>query len=372
MKLWRCSLSWLLIMMLLAPIGLAERTVDEIIAQMTIEQKVYQMFMVKPEAITGASNVTRAGDATKAALEQYPVGGLIYFAANLETIDQTSDMLHNTQQYASEIGMPGLFLGVDEEGGVVARCASKLGTAKFPSMMNYAKDKEPEAVYDAYAAIGKDLSTLGFNLDFAPVADVITNKNNTEIGNRAFGTDPEFVAARVQQAAKGLRDQGLVAVLKHFPGHGNTSVDSHYATSTTNRTLDQMRELELIPFEAGIEAGAPMVLISHLTATAIDDSAPASLNGAIVDGILRNELGFTGVVITDALNMKAISAEYSPEQVAKMAVSAGVDILLMPEKFQATSQALIELVKSGEISEARLDQSVMRILSLKMRSNLLR
>ncbi len=343
-----------------------EKRVDEMMEGMTVSQKVYQMFIVDPESLTGVTNVTQAGDKTEKALRQYPVGGLIYFSANLKSREQTTKMILNTQGYADQIGMPRLFMSVDEEGGAVARCASKLSTTKFPPMMTLANEGNPQRAYDAYKTIASDIGQFGFNLDFAPVADVITNPDNTEIGNRAFGSDAQTVAKFVEQAVMGLQDNGVMAAVKHFPGHGNTSVNSHDATSTTDRTLDEMRSCELIPFAAGIEAGADMVLVSHLTALGVDDTAPASLNRTIITEVLREELGFDGLVITDGLRMKAISDHYTPKQIARMAVDAGVDILLLPQNFRETAAALIELVKSGEITEQRIDQSVRRILTAKL------
>ena len=354
-----------------APMAKTPRTAEEYLAQMTLEQKVYQMFLITPEALTGVDVATRGGDATKAALEQYPVGGLIYFAANLVSREQTTEMIGNTKGFAQELGMPGLFVAVDEEGGPVARVAGKLGTTKFPAMMKLAAAGDPEKIYDAYKTIAHDIAQFGFNVDFAPVADVITNANNTEIGDRAFGTDAVTVSKMVPEAIKGLQDNGIIAAVKHFPGHGNTSVDSHYATTTTGRTLEQMRQLELIPFEAGIAAGAKMVLVSHLTATAIDDRSPASLSEKIITGILRDELGFEGIVITDALRMQAVASHYSPEEIAENAMKAGVDILLMPADFQKTSAALIGLVDGGEIPESRIDESVLRILRAKAEMGIL-
>lgn len=340
--------------------------VDQIMEGMSLEQKVYQMFIVEPESLTGVANVTQAGETTLKSLKRYPVGGLIYFSANLKDREQTTQMLLGTQGFAEQIGMPRLFLSVDEEGGAVARCASKLGTTKFPPMMTLAKEGDPQRAYDAYKTIAKDIGQFGFNLDFAPVADVITNEKNTEIGNRAFGTDADTVAQFVEQAVMGLQDNGVVAAVKHFPGHGNTDVNSHDATSITSRTLEEMRGCELIPFQAGIDAGTDMVLVSHLTALGVDDSAPASLNRAIITDLLRTEMGYDGLVVTDGLRMKAIADHYSPKQVAQMAVNAGVDMLLLPADFKATSAALIELVKSGEISEQRIDESVRRILTVKV------
>ena len=351
--------------------SLAEDHVEQLLSGMTVEQKVYQMFIVAPETLENVSPTTAATKKTAAALESYPVGGIIYFAANLKSPKQAHTMLADVQQLAKDAGMPGLLLGVDEEGGTVARCASKLGTTKFPPMMTLAKNNDPQLIYEAYQTIANDISGIGFNLDFAPVADVVTSTKNTEIGNRAFGTDAQTVSAMVEAAVKGLGDQGVGSVTKHFPGHGASVTNTHSDRSEVKRTLEELRELELIPFAKAIEAGTDMILLSHLTPTNIDDSAPSSLNRTIVTDLLRGEMGYAGIAITDALRMQAITRYHTSEQVVELGIEAGIDIFLLPANFKKASAHLIKMVKDGQISEARIDESVRRILSLKSRLALL-
>lgn len=340
---------------------------SQLLSEMTLEQKVYQLFVVTPEMLTGAKVATLGGDMTREALKQYPVGGIVYFSQNLVDRDQTALMIENTLKFAGEMGMPGLFIAVDEEGGTVARVAGKLGTTKFPNMGAIGKTGDTDQAYQVGATIAGDIAQFGFNLDYAPVADVLIESTNTEIGNRSFGTDPELVGDMVSAVVRGLQDNGVIATLKHFPGHGSTTTNSHYATSITKRTLEQMRQCEFIPFIAGIEAGAEIVMISHLTAVNVDDSAPASLNRTIITDILRGELGYDGLVTTDALRMNAISDNYTSAEACLMAVEAGVDMLLMPSNFKSGAQAILDAVESGELDEARIDESVTRILKVKLK-----
>lgn len=339
---------------------------QEILDTMTLEQKLYQMMFVRPEDLTNVSQAVRAGDATKAALEAQPVGGIIYFAQNFQNTDQTTTMLDNTQTYARSAGanIP-LFLGVDEEGGTVARVASTLGTTKFDDMAEYGKQNDSQQAYEIGKTLATDISGLGFNVDFAPVADVLSNENNTEIGARAFGSDPDVVSNMVRNEVKGLQENGVMATLKHFPGHGSTESNSHEGTSISTRTLEELRACDLKPFEAGIEQGAAFVLASHMTDENLD-SVPCSLSKKVITDLLRDELGYDGIVITDGLDMGAITDNYSNGDAAIMAVQAGADMLLCPPSISDAFDALSKAVADGEITEQRIDESVMRILSAKL------
>jgi len=237
--------------------------VEEILANMSLSDMVYQMMFVTPESITGMGTVVQAGDKTKEAIKKYPVGGLIYFTNNFENRKQTIDMIQKTQEYSA---IP-LFIGVDEEGGIVSRLGKKteMGTTKHPPMQTIGETGNPEKAYEIGKTLATDLKELGFNVDFAPDADVLVNEDNTEIGTRSFGSDPELVATMVQSLVKGLEENGVSSTLKHFPGHGSTYVNSHTGYSESKRTIDELKECELIPFISGIEAGADFVMISHMT-----------------------------------------------------------------------------------------------------------
>jgi len=342
----------------------------EIVAQMSLDAKIYQMIFTTPESITGVSVVVQAGEATKDALAAYPVGGIIYFAHNIENREQVIDMIQNSQSFSK---IP-LFIGVDEEGGRVARISGNpdMGFDKIPPMAHLgASGNSSEAL-----AVGKKLASiiggLGFNVDFAPVADIITNPNNTEIGDRSFGDDPNVAANMVEQVVVGLQDGGVSAMLKHFPGHGSTQANSHNGYSESRRTLEEMRETEFLPFLAGINAGADFVLMSHMSAVNIDSDVPASLSKKIVTDILKTELGFSGLVITDSLSMGAVTNRYSSGEAAVMAVEAGVDVLLIPANLSGAFSGVKEAVANGRISEKRIDESVIKIISLKIKRGIMK
>jgi beta-N-acetylhexosaminidase len=336
-----------------------------LLQSMTLEEKLCQMLFVTPEALTGYTRVTQSGDATKEALEQWPVGGIIYFSTNLVTVDQTTEMLANIQSFSQELTGRGLFLGVDEEGGSVARVADSLGTTSFDDMSVYGAAGDTEAVYNIGATQASELTALGFNVNFSPVADVLTNEENTVVQDRSFGSDPDLVSSMVTQVVKGLTDGGMLCAPKHFPGHGSTGTDTHDGYASSDRTLTDLENCDLKPFEAAIEAGAPMIMVGHMTMTEIDPDNPASLSSTIVTGILRDQLGYDGIIITDALNMSAITDHYTNAEAAVQAVSAGCDMLLCVSNVSSVVNALTEAVENGTIAESSIDDSVIRILAAK-------
>lgn len=341
-----------------------DTNIEEIIKDMSLEEKVYQMMFVTPESITGIGQVIAAGETTKNALEKYPVGGIIYFSQNLQDREQVSTMLKNSQSYSK---IP-IFTGVDEEGGRVARLGSNpdMGVTKFDSMKEIAETGDKGKAYEVGATLGKELRELGFNVDFAPVADIIVNKNNTEIGDRSFGSDPQKAGEMVAEVVKGLRDNGVAAVVKHFPGHGSTESNSHTGYSESVRTLEQLREEDFVPFKMGIEAGTDFTMISHATFTNVTkEKCPASLSKEIISDLLINELGFKGIVITDAFNMGAITDSYSMRDASVKAVEAGVDMILMPNGLREAVGGITEAVENGKISEERINESVRKILTVK-------
>lgn len=333
--------------------------------QMTLEEKVCQMFIVTPEQLTGIYPTTAAGETTKNAIEEYKVGGIIYFADNLVSVPQTRSMLENVQQYAKDSCGVGMFTAIDEEGGTVARAAQKLGTTSFYNMAYYGESNDAGTGYNIGYTIGSDLHSLGFNLDFAPVADVNINPYN-ELGNRIFSDNPSIVANMATSVATGLQDAGVCATLKHFPGlgaeDGNTHEDSFVRI---DRTIDQLRENEFIPFRTGIEAGVDFIMVSHQIVSGFEDNLPADLSYTAVTEYLRDELGFDGIAVTDAQQMNTISNVYSSGEAAVMSVQAGIDIILMPENLQEAVDAVCDAVENGEISEDRIDESVTRILNQK-------
>ena len=352
-----------------APVTAADGDIAARVSKMTLHQKICQMCIVTPEGLTGYDLVTQAGDATKSSLEEYPVGGLIYFSANFEDVQQTKDMINGVQQYNTTVSDIPLFISVDEEGGVVARCADELGTTSFKPMYEY-RDQGADTAYNNAKTIASDIKGLGFNLDFAPVADTWSNPSNEVIGTRAYSDDFSQTAELVSSAVRGFEDGGVACTLKHFPGHGDTAEDSHYGTATSAKTLEQLDKEEYQAFRSGIASGADMVMVGHITMTGVDN-IPASLSPTMINGELRGKLGFNGLVITDSLAMGAITDNYSSAEAAVKVVEAGGDILLMPYDLGEAVSGLEEAVKNGEISEERIDQSVTRILEVKKKRGLI-
>lgn len=342
-------------------------TVEALLSEMTLEEKVYQMFIVTPEQLTGASKVTAAGNLTKQKLQQYPVGGLVYFSANLVSRNQTKTMLTKVQKYANEIEGVDLFLCVDEEGGRVARVANNKAF-RVENVGPMAKVSSEEEAYNCGETIGAYLSELGFNVDFAPDADVLTKSGSVVIGDRSFGSDAGLVTKYAVAYSNGLHAHGIMSTFKHFPGHGATEADTHEGYAYTNATYEELMATELQPFSAAQMCGVDLVMVAHISApNVVGDDTPCSLSEKMITGILRTNLGYDGLVITDAMNMGAIAKNYDSGIAAKMAVKAGADMVLMPSDFQAAYSGLYTAVRSGEISEERIDESVRRILTAKVK-----
>lgn len=332
---------------------------EELLAGMSLHEKLCQLMIVRPEVLTGESPVTAAGETTRLALEQYPVGGLIYSVDNLVTQEQTREMIENTQSYSK---IP-LIISADEEGGNVGRLMYKLGTTFIHSMYSY-KDMGEDTAYQNALTIGTDMVSCLFNTDFAPVADVWTNPANTVIGDRAysdeFGQASELVAA----AVRGFTESGVICCVKHFPGHGDTSTDTHEGAAVVDKSLEELRAGEFLPFEAGIEAGVDMVMVGHITVTAVDDE-PATISHEVITGLLREELGWDGVVVTDSLDMGAL-AGYEIGEVCVKYLEAGGDIMLGIPDLAAALSALETAVTEGRLTEQRIDESALRVLMLKL------
>lgn len=347
---------------------LREEAIEKMLSGMTLEDKVAQLFVIVPDALMDVGTVVAAGDTTRQAIEKTPVGGFIYMAANLVSPDQTREMLANVQQYSMErTGLPA-FLSVDEEGGTVARVGnnSAFGLAAVGNMADIGASGNTENAYNAGKQIGTYLNDLGFNVDFAPVADVLTNSENTVVKVRSFGSDPLLVSEMSAAVSKGLMENDVYSVYKHFPGHGSTSGDTHAGYAASMCTMEELKNCDLIPFEKAIEDGAEFIMAGHISFPNIIGDIPASLSKELLTDLLRNEMGYEGIIITDALEMGAVTQHYSSAQAAVLALNAGVDILLMPENFWEAYYGVIEAVKSGEISQERIDESLARILRVKM------
>lgn len=335
--------------------------IEEQIAAMTLAEKVAGLFFVTPEAITGVNTAVQAGDSTKAALEKYPVGGLIYFTKNVQSKEQITQMISNSQVYSKHP----LFIGVDEEGGKVSRVAEAGLSAKPLSAAEIGATQDPNNAYLTGMQIGTDLSELGFNVDFAPVAD-LANVEGSVMKDRAYGSDATYVIPYVTAMMKGLEEKGITPCLKHFPGIGSSTADTHKGLATVSKTAEELRSQEFEVFKAGIAEGAQMIMVGHVNVPALDENDnPASLSKAVITDLLRGELGYDGVVITDALNMSAISEYYSAEQAAIMALKAGCDMILMPEDFLQAYAGVMTAVADGTISEQRVNDSLKRIYRIK-------
>lgn len=336
--------------------------IENNISNMTLEDKVAGLFIVTPEALTGVGTATQAGDGTRDALSEYAVGGLIYFDQNILDREQITEMLSSTVSMSK---YP-IFLAVDEEGGSVSRVAkSGIDVIQVGDMAQIGASGDASQAYEAGLNIGTYLKELGFNLDFAPVADVAVSEDSA-LGDRSFGSDTQLVAEMVSNVVDGIEGTGVSSCLKHFPGLGDTTEDTHDGRVETTKTLDEMRESDFIPFKAGIDAGADFVMVSHVTVPAVgEDAVPSSLSRTIMTDVLRNELGFQGVIVTDALNMGAVSEYYTSEEAVIMAVDAGADMLLMPDDFVASYNALLAAVQEGTIPEERINESLRRIYRIK-------
>lgn len=343
--------------------------INEMLADMTLEEKAAQMFMITPEALTGTGQVLEAGDMTREAIDKYPVGGLIYFTQNLQDPEQVRSMTGNVQKFARErTGLP-MLLSVDEEGGTITRFGGNFSFDYDSSadMAGIGASGDPQQAYALGEKIGKFLGSLGFNMDNAPDADVLTNLENTVVKDRSFGSDCDTVSEMALAELEGLEDQGVKGLLKHFPGHGATTADTHEGYAYTDATLEEMKSNELVPFADGIEAGVDIIMVGHISCPQVTgNEEPASLSEKMITGVLREEMGFDGVVITDAMNMGAIAENYSPAEASVKAVLAGADMILMPEDFQQAYTGVLNAVKSGKITQERIDASVTRIIGLKL------
>lgn len=350
------------------PKSAAERT----LAKMSLEEKVWQMFFIAPEDILdNISEATQAGESTKKAITDCPVGGIVYFERNMKSPGQLIEMIAKTQSYSK---IP-LLISVDEEGGRVARLGRAGLIDKLPPMADIGamtEGGEDEAIRIGEFLAAK-LTELGFNMDFAPVADVITTADNADIGDRSFGTDAEKVSRLVAAQVGAMENKGLSATLKHFPSNGSATKNTHYETAVSERNAEEMRDCEFKSFKAGIDAGADAVMVAHISAHGLTgDYTPASMSEKVIQNYLRDELGFEGLVITDAMNMGAITNSHSPADAACESIKAGADMILMSPDLKNTVVQITEKVKNGEISEDKINDSVLRILKLKEKKGLLK
>ena len=344
------------------------------ISKMSIREKVGQMFFVRPEALDTSIHwneyaelpdykLQHVNKTILAVNKDYPVGGMILYAHNIVDEEQLGEFIAEIRTLN---GSP--LLAIDEEGGRIARIANNenFDVPKYESMAAIAESGDPNEAYKAAFTIGSYVKKYGFDIDYAPVADVNTNPENIIIGARAFSDDPETAAEFVVSYLNGLDSAGVIGTLKHFPGHGDVKTDTHSGYAETNKTWEEMLECEMIPFKAGIEAGAQMIMTAHIAAPKVTgDDLPATLSSVILQDKLRGELGFKGIIVTDAMDMGAITTQFGNAEAAIKSIQAGVDVVLCSKDFTQVFDAVVNAVEKGNIKETRIDESVKRILALK-------
>ena len=346
---------------------LLEEMVTNMISEMTLEEKVAGLFIVTPESLTGQQAVTKAGDGTKEALEKYPVGGIVYFKQNITSADQIKEMIDNTVSYSR---YP-LFIAVDEEGGDVTRIQQALKLDKIPTAAELGEENNTITTFDTYNSIGNYMKEYGFNLDFAPVADVLTNPDNKAIGNRSFGADADVVINMVSSAIKGLDEAGVYTCVKHFPGQGDVNGDTHQTLASTTKSRSEMESCELLSFKAAIESGVDMIMVGHFSAPSLtEEPLPCSISREVMTDLLRVDMGYNGVIITDSMSMAAISEYYGADEAAIKALKAGADMILMPEDFELAYNGVIDAVNDGTIDEHRINDSLARVYKVKYKDTL--
>ena len=342
-------------------------TIDEIQSKldtMSLDEKIGQMLMPAYRYNNGRK-VVQVDENIAAELEMYKIGNIIIFDENMSSVAQTKDLIAEFKRLIFQNCGIMPFISIDEEGGMVSRLGKSGIIADYyiPSARSMAAKG---TVRENCTKIALNLKALGFNMDFAPDADVDTNPDNPIIGDRAFSSDPEEAAEYMLEAAKTLEENGIIPVIKHFPGHGDTQTDSHLGMAVLPHDMSRLESIELVPFKKAAENDVPVIMVGHLTTPKISENGlPASLNPDIINGLLREDLGFDGVVITDSMEMGAIENLYGNADAAVMAVKAGSDILLMPPDVPTAFNAVKNAVENGEISRENIDDSVYRILKLK-------
>ncbi len=348
--------------------------VEAQLQQMTLREKVGQMFYIRMESLDPSIEWTTYDDLAdinildvtenmKRVNEDYPVGGIILYAWNIEDGAQLARVI---PQVRALNGSP--LLCIDEEGGRVARIANNpnFDVKRYESMVAIGATGDPQNAYECGNTIGTYLKYYDFDIDFAPVADVNTNPENIVIGPRAFSDDPAVAAPMVVNYLQGLKDAGITGCIKHFPGHGDTKADTHYGYASTQKTWAEMLACEMVTFKAGIQWGCRLVMTAHIGAPNVTGSdVPATMSPIILQDKLRGELGYQNIIITDGMEMGAITQQYTSAEAAVGSILAGADIVLGPRYFIEAFDAVIDAVGNGTISEERINQSVRRILKLR-------
>lgn len=363
--------------------------IKAIIDKMTLEQKVAQLFVVSPETLTGVDSVQYAGDMTYQALQDYPVGGIVFAKDNIDSSSQFGTMTDNLQSYSEDIsGLP-LFLAAAEEGGSASVLGNNDNLDEYyensysdddsdyssssansvhsgaTSMSEIGRKDDSNNAYEAGKSIGSLMSAYGLNLDLAPVADVLSG-NSTGIGDRTFGTDAQTVSDMALEVIRGIQEEDVNAAMKYFPGYGAASSNMS-GFPVINSSLDELKKKEFLPYSNAIAQGLDFVMVGHISVPNVTgDDTPASLSEKMISEVLRKDLGFKGIVMTDYLNDKTIVKNYSAADAAVKAIQAGADLLLEPDDLEAAYEGVLKAVKKGDITEDRLNESIYRILRVKL------
>lgn len=331
-----------------------DELVEALLKDMTLEEKVAGMFMVSPESITGVTKAVQAGDGTKTALTDNPVGGLLYTEKNYQSSDQFLKMLSNTRSYSK---YP-LFLAVSRECGD----STSFGIEATPKAGEFT---DTESVKNAYSAIGAGLADLGINMNFAPVADVVSEEGNNALQGRTFGSDAAAAASFVNAAMLALQDQEVSAVLQTFPGEGAA------VNGVISKTLEELKNSEFLTYQTAIQSGVDCIMVSNVTApNIIGDNTPCSLSSVMITDVLRGTLGFQGIVMTDMLNDSAVTGQYSDAEAAVAAIQAGADILVEPADYSKAYQGVMQAIADGTIAQDRIHESLYRIYRVKYKGTL--
>ncbi|MDF2840489.1 MAG: beta-N-acetylhexosaminidase [Clostridia bacterium] len=335
----------------------------EKIKSMTLEEKIGQMIIAGIDGYQLNENEVKL-------IQEYHIGGFILFGRNVEEAEQLLKLTNSLKVTNAANKVP-LLISVDEEGGRISRIPKVI--KNFPTNKALGKINNEEFSYEIGKLLAEKVKVFGFNMDFAPVLDINSNPKNPVIGDRAFGSEPKVVSDLGYQTMRGISYGGVIPVIKHFPGHGDTATDSHIGLPTVNNDLERLKSFELIPFDRAIKNGADCVMVAHILLPKIDAVNPATLSPSIITNILRKQLNFDGVVITDDMTMGAISENYELAAAAVQAVTAGNDMILIAHKYENalfTFHAINKAVLEGLITEERINQSVYRILALKQKYNL--
>ena len=331
--------------------------VNDTISNMSLDEKIGQMLFVYDYS-------TSMNEELENKLTTVKPGGFILFSENIESYKQMTKLIADIKK-TNDIP---LFIGIDEEGGRVKRIKNlpDKKVTMIPAMYQLGLTKDTALAYDVGTVVGEELRAFGINLNFAPVLDIYSNKDNTVIGNRAFSSTASIVSTMALSYSKGLKSTGIIPVYKHFPGHGDTKEDSHYTLPVIYKTKEELLNLELIPFIDAIEDDAQIIMIGHLSLPEItNEDTPATLSKTIVTDLLKEELNYDGLIITDGLNMKALTNVYTEKEKYIKALQAGIDILLMPTFDINTINIIKNAISDGEISEDQINESVTKILELK-------